>query len=206
MDNKNQLLDQLMGSTHKIDHTRSSKNCVMLRPKTPPRKSTSFLLDLSVRGKTRWYTDCLSFDLSHNQYSLCNADGENGTIFNYEYPDKINYIRDGSLSPYESLHKTFDTVLKLKYYTWYGRDKYDEGLNKYFTISIDDEIIIVFDNTEIKIPRIWFNTEDGVPKKPDILEQESKKESYFTYSHMDLGDIIYETLCQIYLNKDKLDL
>ena len=203
----------LLSKTHVAEN--SGNGLVLMRPKTPPLKSSSMLGDLSVKGsyKYSWNTDCLSFELSFNKYLNCNSD-DGETLFKYTHRDGVDHKalfseNDNSGDSEEFLGSRFSqlsTVFKAKYYTWHRRDKYNEGLHKYFTIFVNENIIIEFDDTKYEIPRNWLDqsTNEEFPEMPEVLKP--LVYSDFCYAHMDLGKNIYQVLCQIYKHKTKFDL
>jgi hypothetical protein len=96
--------------------------------------------------------------------------------------------------------------ITIKYHTWHHYDKYEEGLEKMFTICIKNDILIEFDEIKINIPLEWLHTtvENDIPPMPEVLKPIVYTD--FAYAIMDLGKNIYSALCKIYLNKHKLNL
>ena len=99
-----------------------------------------------------------------------------------------------------------DDGVNVKYHTWHHRDKYDEGLEKKFTVYIKNDIRIEFDETKISIPLDWLHTtlETDVPPMPELLKPLIY--DHFSYATMNLGKNIYLALCQIYKHKKALNL
>lgn len=164
-------------NTHKLVETEGSIR--HFRPATPELHGDDIQIALSVQGSYnyRWNTDCISIDRKDNE-------------------------------------------IKIDYHTWYHYDKYDEGLEKEFTVTIKNNYTLIeFDNftifssdrcgwtnfgkVNVNFSSEWFKASE-IPEKPKILDQFVN--TGFSYSIMDLGENIYLALCQIYKNKELLNL
>lgn len=210
-----------VNKTH--ESTNYGTTVTVLRPNMPHLKTSSILAELSVKATREfsWTTDCLAFELSFDKYLNSNDDsGENlfkythstGPEFRDRSTDKIDDCDDISVLATRFSEENFSTVFKAKYFTWYRRDKYSQKLFNYFTISITDKILIEFDKTlidcddnKITLSRDWLFKSQTMPEKPQELKSLRMIDNNF-YFYMDLGRIIYETLCQIFKNRVFFDL
>lgn len=180
-------------------------------------KTTRMLKKLSIELKDefRWTTDCLSYEISRNKYLLSNSDDQR-TTFKYTNSNGKEYLYDKRKDNerendlYE-LDKTEDyNIFKGKYYTYYNRDKYDEGLHSYFTITIEKEITMEFilkihesDSKKISLPREWLFGNKEMPAIPEVLSSLKYEGSY---AQVEIGKVLYETLRQIFQLRNELDL
>jgi hypothetical protein len=98
----------------------------------------------------------------------------------------------------------------IKYYTRYLYDKYDEGLEKHFTIRIKNEYVYIefddfdmeYDNGFVRYGKIQITLckfFDNPLSMPDILKQFIN--TRYSYTKMNLGKIIFDALTKVYINK-----
>jgi hypothetical protein len=84
---------------------------------------------------------------------------------------------------------------KIKYHAWYNYDKYDEGLEKNFTINIlkNNNIMIEYDENVVCIP-IELYYASNIHTIPEVLS--SIVYEHFTYTMFHLGKLIHLALCK----------
>lgn len=101
-----------------------------------------------------------------------------------------------------------DNAICINYHSYHHYDKYDEGLEKYFSVTIDKHhTVIKFDfDKEVCVTISSDEMFNGttMPEMPEILKQ--YVDANFAYAVMDIGKNIYLTLCQIYKNKEILNI